>query len=534
MIYKFLLLILYMNLSSFVFFLLSIYMNYLNIFFFFEWKFFYINSVVLEFVIFFDWMSLMFLFIVFLISSMVFLYSIDYMSEDNNINRFMILVFLFVFSMMMMILSPNLISILLGWDGLGLTSYCLVIYYQSYSSFCSGMITVMLNRFGDVMLLMSIGFLFFFGSWNLIYNYKNIFMIMMLISIASFTKSAQIPFSSWLTAAMAAPTPVSSLVHSSTLVTAGVYLLIRFNNMIKISMNIQFMILFISLMTMFMSGLSACFQNDFKKIIALSTLSQLGLMMSSLALGMIMMSFFHLLMHALFKSLLFMCAGQVIHKSFNFQDIRKFGSVMKFMPYVSMCFFSSTMALMGFPFLSGFFSKDLILETMMMNGNSIFMMFMYFFSMLLTMIYSIRLMMYVFMKNYMMLSLSMMENYKFMNLSMILLFFFSIILGGVMSWLLVFNFIYYFIKSMKLFLLVMMMLFMFFFFLNFICKMNKYNFMKFFMNKMWFMDYVSFNFMFMLNMGGIFYFFFEKGWNELYSGVGITKILNYMIKKYLI
>nr|YP_002261398.1 NADH dehydrogenase subunit 5 [Troglophilus neglectus]ACG59342.1 NADH dehydrogenase subunit 5 [Troglophilus neglectus] len=367
--------------------------------YFIEWEVVSLNSTSIVMTFLFDWMSLIFMGFVLFISSLVIFYSDEYMSGDLSINRFIILVLMFVLSMMFLIVSPNLISILLGWDGLGLVSYCLVIYYQNVKSYNAGMLTALSNRIGDVALLMSIAWMLNFGSWNYIYYLgfmKDTFemkLIGMFILLAAMTKSAQIPFSSWLPAAMAAPTPVSALVHSSTLVTAGVYLLIRFNEVLIGNELGQFLLLIAGL-TMFMAGLGANFEFDLKKIIALSTLSQLGLMMSILAMGFPKLAFFHLLTHALFKALLFMCAGAVIHNSKNSQDIRSMGGLAYQMPLTSVCFNVSNLALCGMPFLAGFYSKDLILEIVALSYLNMGIFFLYFFSTGLTVCYTFRLVYY--------------------------------------------------------------------------------------------------------------------------------------------
>lgn len=185
--------------------------------------------------------------------------------------------------------------------------------------------------------------------------------ILIFVVLAAITKRAQIPFSAWLPAAMAAPTPVSALVHSSTLVTAGVYLLIRFREALLNSPHTQLLLLLASL-TIFIAGLGANFETDLKKIIALSTLSQLGVIMRILSLGQADLAFFHLLTHALFKALLFMCAGSIIHSVGDYQDIRVIGSLVKFMPIRVIRINLANLALCGAPFLAGFYSKDLILE----------------------------------------------------------------------------------------------------------------------------------------------------------------------------
>nr|UUJ36869.1 NADH dehydrogenase subunit 5 [Epeorus sp. 03 ZXM-2022a] len=355
------------------------------------------SSIVMTFLL--DWMSLIFMSFVLLISSLVIYYSEEYMSGDNNINRFILLVLMFVFSMMLLIISPNLISILLGWDGLGLVSYCLVIYYQNVKSYNAGMLTALSNRIGDVALLLAIAWMLNFGSFNYIYyleamkNTWEMSLVGALVVLAAMTKSAQIPFSAWLPAAMAAPTPVSALVHSSTLVTAGVYLLIRFSPLIEGTPVTSFLLL-ISGLTMFMAGLGANFEFDLKKIIALSTLSQLGLMMSILSLGFYKLAYFHLLTHALFKALLFMCAGAVIHNMKDSQDIRNMGSLVSQMPYTSACLNVANLALCGMPFLAGFYSKDLILEMAALSYLNSFSFFLFFFSTGLTMCYSLRLVYY--------------------------------------------------------------------------------------------------------------------------------------------
>nr|UPX88584.1 NADH dehydrogenase subunit 5 [Paraleptophlebia submarginata] len=366
---------------------------------FIEWEVLAVNgtSVVMTFLL--DWMSLIFMSFVLLISSLVIYYSSDYMGGDVNIARFILLVLMFVLSMMLLIISPNLISILLGWDGLGLVSYCLVIYYQNVKSYNAGMITALSNRVGDVALLIAIAWFLNFGSFNYIFYLQGtgdaleLGLVGGLVVLAAMTKSAQIPFSAWLPAAMAAPTPVSALVHSSTLVTAGVYLLIRFSPLLEGSFWFKGLLL-ISGLTMFMAGLGANFEFDLKKIIALSTLSQLGLMMMILSLGYANLAYFHLLTHALFKALLFMCAGAVIHNMGDSQDIRSMGSLVSQMPFTTSCFHVANLALCGVPFLAGFYSKDLILEMASLGGLNIISYFLLFFSTGLTVCYSLRLVYY--------------------------------------------------------------------------------------------------------------------------------------------
>nr|YP_010431997.1 NADH dehydrogenase subunit 5 [Abrus yunshanensis]USS62532.1 NADH dehydrogenase subunit 5 [Abrus yunshanensis] len=401
-----------------------------------EWNFVNLNSVSVTYMIYMDWISMIFSFVVLLISSMVVLYSSVYMGYYSYSSiRFLFLVLLFVMSMLLMILSPNMISIMLGWDGLGLVSYCLVIYYSSVKSFLAGMVTCLINRLGDIGLLISISWIFSYGSWNFIF-YMDFFneMIFYIIILSSFTKSAQIPFSVWLPAAMAAPTPVSSLVHSSTLVTAGVYLLIRFY---KYLMFVNIFLLYVSLMTLLMSSLCASYEFDLKKIIALSTLSQLGLMMSCLFMGLVDLAFFHLLSHAMFKSLLFLCSGIMIHLMGGCQDIRMMGSICLTMPYTCCCFNISNMALCGFPFLSGFYSKDLIVESMSFQGINVLIFLLMFFSLGLTSFYSVRLFYYSILHNFnFSCLLNLGDNIFLMKISIGMLSLFSLSFGCLYMWML--------------------------------------------------------------------------------------------------
>nr|UZA61125.1 NADH dehydrogenase subunit 5 [Graptomyza sp.] len=510
-------------------FIMSIYFILNEYVIFIEWEVVSLNSMMIVMTFLFDWMSLMFMSFVLLISSLVIFYSKEYMMGDININRFIMLVMMFVTSMMLLIISPNLISILLGWDGLGLISYCLVIYFNNVKSYNAGMLTALMNRIGDVALLMAIAWMLNYGGWNYYYylefmkNDNEMFMIGGLVMLAAMTKSAQIPFSSWLPAAMAAPTPVSALVHSSTLVTAGVYLLIRFNMLLIDSSLSQFLLL-ISGLTMFMSGLGANFEFDLKKIIALSTLSQLGLMMMILSMGFYKLAFFHLLTHALFKALLFMCAGAIIHNMNNFQDLRLMGGLSIYMPLTSSCFNVANLALCGMPFLAGFYSKDLILEISSLSVLNLFIYFLFFFSTGLTVCYSLRLVYYSMTGNLNCMNLNVLNDEGWVMMKgMLGLMFMSIIGGSILSWLI--------FLTPNMICLPMMMKFM----TLFVCIMgglvgyliskvslffnnksfNNY-FMSLFVGSMWFMPYIStygiINYS--LKLGMNIFKNFDQGWSE--------------------
>nr|YP_009236711.1 NADH dehydrogenase subunit 5 [Telchinia bonasia]AMJ17169.1 NADH dehydrogenase subunit 5 [Telchinia bonasia] len=513
-----------------------------NIVFFLEWEIITLNSMSVVMTILLDWMSLLFMMFVSLISSSIIYYSSSYMSSELNLNRFIYLVLMFVFSMLLLIISPNMISILLGWDGLGLVSYCLVIYYQNIKSYNAGMLTALSNRIGDVMILILISWMLNYGSWNYIF-YLNFMsseysmkIIALLVIIAAMTKSAQIPFSSWLPAAMAAPTPVSALVHSSTLVTAGVYLLIRFNNLLIDMFFLKFLLLFSGL-TMLMAGISANYEFDLKKIIALSTLSQLGLMMSILSMGFYDLAFFHLLTHAMFKALLFMCAGAIIHMMNDNQDIRMMGGISLYTPMISLCLNISNMALCGIPFLAGFYSKDMILEMVSMSNLNLMIFFLYYFSTGLTMFYTIRLLMYLLVDDYNLIVIYNLydEDYVMLKGMMILLFM-SLVSGSFLSWVIFYYpymiYLPFSLKMMVIYVTLMGLLMGYLISNMHVYSLNKfmltYNLSYFFVT-MWFLPNLStygLNYYF-LSFSQKLFKNIDLGWSEYYSGQGFYNILKY-------
>nr|ANC65474.1 NADH dehydrogenase subunit 5 [Hirudo medicinalis] len=371
--------------------LMSLYNNELILL---EFELLSIMEISIIFPLLVDYKGAMFSFLVLFISFNVMMFSIEYMSMDMYINRFTALVLLFVLSMNMLIFIPSLGFLLIGWDGLGITSFILVMYYLNSKSLSAGMITAITNRVGDVMLLMSIAMCMNQCHWNIMnmwyYDFVENNIQIMLIMLAGMTKSAQIPFSSWLPAAMAAPTPVSALVHSSTLVTAGVFLLIRFYSYLSEFMYFNVSLLYISVLTMIMSGLAASVEWDMKKIIALSTLSQLGLMMMGLGLHLPELAYLHMVSHALFKALLFICAGNLIMNFFHSQDLRWMGNISLGLPLTSMCIMLSSLSMVGFPFLSAFYIKDQILELIMYNNWSFSIISLLYISIGVTMFYSFR------------------------------------------------------------------------------------------------------------------------------------------------
>lgn len=360
-----------------------------------NWNLVQVGSVRVELPFLLDVFRCAFIASVLVITSAVLVFSGSYMREEKHFLRFHLLVGAFVLSMLFLITSPNLVRILLGWDGLGVTSYLLVIYFQRAKSFNAGLLTALTNRIGDVLILIAIATTVTLGGWNFFvwahapsaWGRQEVCVCLLLV--AASTKRAQIPFSAWLPAAIAAPTPVSSLVHSSTLVTAGVYLLFRFGELLACSNNLIYLIS-VGILTIIIAGATALKELDIKKIIALSTLSQLGLMITTLGLGLYEVAYFHLLTHAFFKALLFMSVGNIIHLSRDFQDLRKI-SLMEFCFPVSLSFsLVANCRLCGFPFLAGFYSKDLILELIIVSSASFLVFFLIFAAVALTVIYSVR------------------------------------------------------------------------------------------------------------------------------------------------
>nr|YP_009340963.1 NADH dehydrogenase subunit 5 [Epopella plicata]AIT51830.1 NADH dehydrogenase subunit 5 [Epopella plicata] len=518
---------------SFLLFFLSLILLGKSMSLYLDWSIFSWGGTDVNFIFLFDWVSFMFLSFVLFISGSVFYYSGEYMEGEINKSRFIYLLAGFVGSMGLLILSPNLISILLGWDGLGLVSYCLVIFYQNYKSLNAGTLTVLSNRVGDVLILLGIAYMINYGDWSFVAwmgNSESLILISLLVLLASLTKSAQIPFSAWLPAAMAAPTPVSSLVHSSTLVTAGVYLVIRLGWVYDFWMNDLLMVL--SVLTMFMAGLGACFEFDLKKIIALSTLSQLGLMMYSLSLGLVKVALFHLLMHALFKALLFMSAGCIIHGFKGWQDIRMMGNMMLSLPFISSCFVVSNLALAGMPFLAGFYSKDLILELSLMEELNILSLFMLFLSTGLTVAYTFRLIYYMVRRDYVLGgSSNMSDGWGVMMKSCMGLVVFSVFFGALISWLtmdVTCIILPYGLKNLTLSVCLLGAFFGFFMSQSSFYTMKmKFSFLVWFSGSMWFLPYLSSQPLTYkpFKLGSEIMKLGDMGWLELLGGQGLSSYI---------
>jgi NADH-quinone oxidoreductase subunit L len=360
-----------------------------------------------------DPLSSIMLVVVTSISSLVHLYSIGYMSHDPNKPRFMAYLSLFSFAMLMLVVSDNFLQLFFGWEGVGLCSYLLIgFWYKKNSANDAAIKAFLVNRVGDFGLAIGIFLIFnYFGT----VNYDEVFSkvasqstkeinflgldigLITLISITLFIgamgKSAQFLFHTWLPDAMEGPTPVSALIHAATMVTAGVFLVVRCSPIFEYSQTALNFIAIIGMITAVFAASVALVQNDIKKIIAYSTCSQLGYMFFAAGVGAYHVAIFHLFTHAFFKALLFLGAGSVIHAFKDEQDIRKMGGVWKQIPYTWALMLIGTLALTGFPLLSGFYSKDAIIEFAYFKNSSIgyYAMTVGIFTAFLTAIYSWRL-----------------------------------------------------------------------------------------------------------------------------------------------
>lgn len=361
--------------------------------FIFHWHIFTLNITAFSFPLIFDAVGTLTATTVLFISANVIKFAKLYIKLDQFISRFTHLIILFVLSITLLVFLPTLPTILLGWDGLGLTRFLLVVYYQNAKSLRGGILTALTNRLGDVAILIAIALILNSNQYYYSHLWENKYFIFirLILLTARLTKSAQIPFSSWLPAAIAAPTPVSALVHSSTLVTAGIFLQIRFSELLFTSSKINFIILFIRSITIFISGLSATIEYDIKKVIALSTLRQLSVIITRLAINLPSLALFHLITHAIFKALIFICAGTFINTHSHNQDLRLIINLHQQIPTTTSCFLVANISLCAIPFLAGFYSKDLIIELLMISTLNLLSIVLILIAIGITTAYALRL-----------------------------------------------------------------------------------------------------------------------------------------------
>jgi len=395
----------------------------------------------------FDSLTVSMLIPVLLVSCVVHIYSIGYMSHDPHNQRFFSYLSLFTFMMIILVTANNFLLMFVGWEGVGICSYLLVSFWFTRIAANQSSISALLtNRVGDCFLtigmftiLWSLGNLDYYTIFSLssYYNENIITLIGICLLIGAMAKSSQITLHVWLPMAMEGPTPVSALIHAATMVTAGVYLLIRSSPLIEFSPTTLLLCLWVGAITTVFSSLIGLYQQDIKKVIAYSTMSQLGMMVIAIGLSSYNIALFHLINHAFYKGLLFLGAGAVIHAVTDNQDFRKYGSLIQYLPLSYSVMLIASLSLIAIPFMTGFYSKDLILESAYggFNLHSIIIYFIATIGAMFTTLYSTKVLYLTFLSepngpltNYK-LGLPAHEGNLFINIPLIILAILSIFFG---------------------------------------------------------------------------------------------------------
>ena len=345
------------------------------------------GSFTVSFSLLFDTLSCVMALIVTWVGFLIHVYSVGYMHHDEAYSKYFTYLNIFIFFMLTLVLGDSFPLMFVGWEGVGLASFLLIgFWYQNPDNATAGRKAFVVNRIGDFGFILGIFLIFFvFGS----VNYQEVFgkasdpafmsavpaavitVIALLLFVGAVGKSAQIPLYVWLPDAMAGPTPVSALIHAATMVTAGVYMIARCNVIYSQSPTAQMVVVTVAALTSFLAATIAITQNDIKKVLAYSTISQLGYMFMGIGVGAYTAGLFHLVTHAFFKALLFLGSGSVIHALSGEQDIRHMGGLRKFIPTTAITFLIGTLAIAGIPFFAGFFSKDGILGSVYDRGYTI-------------------------------------------------------------------------------------------------------------------------------------------------------------------
>lgn len=403
----------------------------------YNWLILETHGIGLSFII--DAFTIIFMILISGITLIVMCYSISYLGHDPFLGKFLGLLGIFCFSMIWLCIANNLVTLFVGWELVGLISFGLISFWNSRNEAISASLkAVFVNRIGDIFLLLGIILIMIQNKSSEI-SLMNIFSesemlkgVSILFCLAAAAKSAQIFLHIWLPDAMEGPTPVSSLLHSATMVTAGVILIIKCNTFIGFDYKITYIFAILGLFSAIIAAIFGIFQYDIKKIIAYSTCSQLGLLYLSAVLGNLFAASYHLLTHAFFKCLLFLCSGVIIHANDNEQDIRKMGRLYKILPLVYFIFNIGTLSLIGFIFMSGYYSKEFLLESFFNSG--VFGNFLFIFAtvgVFFSAFYSARVLYLTFIKPHISFNKNslFLDGDNFMYLSLLILTMFSIGIG---------------------------------------------------------------------------------------------------------